>query len=232
MGLTAWLSFWQFAIFAIIFHFREDALPMLREVAFGEYDWTQANAIEILCRLAAEGIDRDRILADLKREIPEMRDTALLYVARPLLEQAKSNPALAAIIAELQQTPEFQEAVEELQEAESARNSPMPPPGKPEWQGVIVNCERSEQTTLGLQVIASCLVQGLATQHPDVKASGGSVQVRISTKTQIEKLMDGQRFPATLEDLKSGVRVEIGSFSFTQQTTPVTVFPESVLVLG
>jgi hypothetical protein len=139
---------------------------------------------------------------------------------------------LAEIVTELQQTPEFQEAVEELQEAESARNGPMPSPGKPEWQGVMVNCEKREQTTLGLQVIASCLVQGLATEYPDVKASGGSVQVRISTQTRVEKLMDGQRIPATLEDLQAGVRVEIGSFSFTQQTTPVSVFPESLLVLG
>lgn len=92
-GLSAWLSYWQFAIFEIIFQFREQALPMLRQVAFGEYDWTQANAIELLCRLAAEGIDRDRTLADLKRAMPGMRDTALLYVARPLVRHREQfNP--------------------------------------------------------------------------------------------------------------------------------------------
>jgi hypothetical protein len=60
-GLGGWLAFWQFAIFEIFYHFREAALPVLRRVAFGAYDWTQGNAIEVLCRLAADGVDRDRI---------------------------------------------------------------------------------------------------------------------------------------------------------------------------
>jgi hypothetical protein len=116
-GLTAWLSYWQFAIFEIIYQFRERALPMLREVAFGEYDWTQANAIELLCRLAAEGIDRDRTLQDLRREMPKMRDTALLYVAEPLLQYAEEDPAIAAIVNELLLVEEFALAVEELRES-------------------------------------------------------------------------------------------------------------------
>ena len=89
---------------------------MLRTVAFGEYDWTQANAIELLCRLAAEGIDRDRTLADLKREMPNMRDEALLYVAGPLLKRAEDDPAVAAIVRELRYVEEFEMAVEELED--------------------------------------------------------------------------------------------------------------------
>src|SRR5205085_4738278 len=91
-GLAAWLSYWQFAIFDIVYQFGEQALPMLREVAFGKYDWTQANAIELLCRLAADGIDREQTLADLKREMPRMRIEALLYVAGPLLKDARESP--------------------------------------------------------------------------------------------------------------------------------------------
>jgi hypothetical protein len=53
---------------------------MLREVACGEHDWTQGYAIELMCRLAAEGIDRDRTLTDLKREMPGMRKTALFML--------------------------------------------------------------------------------------------------------------------------------------------------------
>jgi hypothetical protein len=112
-GLGAWLSCWQFAIFEIIYQYREQAVSMLREVAFGKYDWTQGNAIELLCRLAADGIDRNRTLTDLKREMPRMRDTALLYAARPLLYQAREHPALAAIIEELQEVPAFRAAVEQ-----------------------------------------------------------------------------------------------------------------------
>jgi hypothetical protein len=46
--------------------------------------------------------------------MPGMRDTALLYAAGPLLHQAKENPQLAAIVEELRQVPEFNEAVEDL----------------------------------------------------------------------------------------------------------------------
>jgi hypothetical protein len=64
---------------------------------------------------AAEGIDRERTLADLKLGMPAMRDTGLLYAAGPLLRQASQSRELAAIVAELQQVSEFKEAVEELQ---------------------------------------------------------------------------------------------------------------------
>lgn len=113
-GLSAWLSYWQFAIFEIVFQFREAALPMLREVAFGEYDWSQSHAVEILCRLAAEGIERDRSIAEIKSAMPAMRDTALLYIAQSLLAQRSDSPNLAAIVSELQRVPEFQAAIDEL----------------------------------------------------------------------------------------------------------------------
>lgn len=112
-GLTAWLSYWQFAIFEIIYHFRGQALPMLRKVAFGEYGWTQGNAIEVMCRLAAEGIERDRTLTELKREMPSMRDEALDYAAGPLLQLAESDPNISAVITELRQVEEFERAVQE-----------------------------------------------------------------------------------------------------------------------
>jgi hypothetical protein len=121
--LGEWIAARQFAIFEMFYHFREAALTVLRRVAFGAYDWTQGNAIEILCRLAAEGIDRGRTLADLKLEIPAMQDTALLYAAGPLLHQASQSQELAAIIEELQQVSEFKEAVAELQSLNESKAS-------------------------------------------------------------------------------------------------------------
>jgi hypothetical protein len=113
-GLGDWIAARQFAIFEMFYYFREAALPLLRRVAFGEYDWTQGNAIEVLCRFAAEGIDRERTMADLKSEMPGMRYEALLYAAGPLLQQAKDTPQLAAIVEELRQAPEFNSVVEDL----------------------------------------------------------------------------------------------------------------------
>ena len=51
-------------------------------------------------------------VADLKNAMPTMREPALLYIARPLLQQAETNPALAEVLAELRQIPAFELAVE------------------------------------------------------------------------------------------------------------------------
>ncbi len=55
-GLGQWMSVCQAAIFAMLYSFREAALPFLRQAAFGVYDWTQARAMEVLC----EGLERER----------------------------------------------------------------------------------------------------------------------------------------------------------------------------
>jgi hypothetical protein len=170
--------------------------------------------------------------ADLKREMPGMRDTALLYVARPLLQQTQDNPALASIVEELQQVPEFRMAIEELQEAETQRADQASTNGRTEWQGIVVRCEPREETVWNQQVIANCLIQGLPTEYPPIKDCGGQAQVRISTQTRVEKLVDGNRLPATAEDLSPGKKVEIGFFSITQEASPVAIYPDSLLILG
>lgn len=114
-GLGAWMAVCQFATFEILYNLREDALPLLRKVAFGKYDWTQGNAVEILCRLAAEGIEREKIIAELKRELPKMRYEAHLYAAEPLLKLAQANPKISEVLKELD-VEEFQEAIEEILE--------------------------------------------------------------------------------------------------------------------
>ena len=71
-GFGFWIAARQFAIFEMYYHFGVDAIPILRRVAYGEYDWTQGNAIEVLCRLAADGINRDEIMDELKQEFPKI----------------------------------------------------------------------------------------------------------------------------------------------------------------
>ena len=63
----------QFAIFEMFYFFGPASLPVLQRVAYGPYDWTQGNAIEILCRLAADGIDRKRVVDELVARMPGMR---------------------------------------------------------------------------------------------------------------------------------------------------------------
>jgi hypothetical protein len=112
-GLAGWIVAWQAAIAEVLYHMREVALPALRGVAFGPYDWTQANAVEILCRLAAQGIDRDRTLSDLRREMPRMRPETLDAVADALIPAAAGDARLAEVVASLRGVAEFDEALRE-----------------------------------------------------------------------------------------------------------------------
>jgi hypothetical protein len=119
-GLGGWLSAWQFAIFELFFEFGTAALPVLRQVAFGEYDWIQGNAVEVLVRLAAKGIEREQIIGELRREFPRFREEAQLYAVGPLLHHAAQDPAVAAVVRQLEDMPAWRAAAEELREADDA----------------------------------------------------------------------------------------------------------------
>jgi len=113
-GLGGWLSAWQFAIFELFFEFGSAALPVLRQVAFGEYDWIQGNAVEVLVRLAAKGIEREHIIAELRQEFPRLRVEAQLYSVGPLLEHAARDPAVATVVRLLEDISGWRAAVEVL----------------------------------------------------------------------------------------------------------------------
>jgi hypothetical protein len=114
--LGAWMAARQFAIFEIYYHIGAPAIPILRRVAFGQYDWTQGNAIEVLCRLAADGVERPAIVGELIVNLPEIRDEAIQYALAPLLYLQKSNVALREVISELRQVERFNEWYEEIAE--------------------------------------------------------------------------------------------------------------------
>ncbi|QDU02070.1 hypothetical protein V6x_17580 [Gimesia chilikensis] len=114
-GLGGWLSACQFAIFELIYNLGADALPFIREIAWGEYDWTQGNAIELLLRFAAEGIRTEEILAEIKANYPQIRFEAQLYGIQPLLPELEQNAPLKAIFDQLRtEIEEFQRAYAEL----------------------------------------------------------------------------------------------------------------------
>lgn len=114
-ALGQWLAAKQFAVFEVFYHLPDAAYPVLRRVAFGVYDWTQANAIEVLLRLAADGYRTEEIVADVREAIPALRDTALLYTFGPLRNQAKSNPELSTLLKRFEDMEEYRETVEELE---------------------------------------------------------------------------------------------------------------------
>ena len=115
-GLGGWLSACQFAIFELVYNIGEDALPFVREVAWGVYDWTQGNAIELLIRFAAAGVRRDEILAELASKYPKVRFEAQLYAISPLVPKLEDDPQLRCTFDELLKISEFKEAFEEITE--------------------------------------------------------------------------------------------------------------------
>ncbi len=113
-GLGGWLSACQFSIFEIIYNGGESSLPLIREVAWGEYDWTQGNAIELLIRLASEGIKREEIISEIKKNFPKIRYEAQLYTIQPLLPRLKYDKKLRIIFDELMAIEDFKESYDEL----------------------------------------------------------------------------------------------------------------------
>ncbi|WP_322026378.1 hypothetical protein [Burkholderia sp. BCC1977] len=114
-GLGGWLVAWQFATFEILFHFHDSALDSLREIAWGEYDWTQGNALEILVRLAAKGIGREQTIEDFHHNFEHVAEEAKQYAVAPLLHRAKFEPEVAAIVSKLQSIPDWREVVYQLE---------------------------------------------------------------------------------------------------------------------
>lgn len=117
-GLGGWLSACQFSIFELVYKRGKEALPFVREIAWGEYDWTQGNAIEILIRFAAYGIERDTILNEIKQNFPDIRYEARLYAIEPLLPELANDEKLKQVFDELFSIEEFKEAFAELTAAE------------------------------------------------------------------------------------------------------------------
>ncbi|QDT95992.1 hypothetical protein [Gimesia aquarii] len=115
-GLGGWLSACQFSIFELIYNFGEEAIPFIRKIAWGEYDWTQGNAIELLIRFAANGIQREDLIQEIKEEFPKIRFEAKLYSIEPLLSKLESSPDIKLVFDELMAIEEFKECYTELTE--------------------------------------------------------------------------------------------------------------------
>lgn len=113
-GLGTWMAARQFAIFEIFYNFGGDSIPILQRVAYGDYDWTQGNAIEILCRLAADDVQREQIISGLVEHLPAMREEAHYYALNPLISQSKSNQKLNDVLSQLLNVPEFKQSHEYL----------------------------------------------------------------------------------------------------------------------
>ena len=115
-GLGGWLSACQFAAFELLYNIGEPALPFLRQIAWGPYDWTQGNAIEIMIRLAARGVAAGTIVDEVKWNFPDIRYEAQLYALEPLLPLLDTDDGLTRVVEELKRCAAFAEIYTELTE--------------------------------------------------------------------------------------------------------------------
>jgi hypothetical protein len=93
-GLGDWMALCQAAIFEIWYHLGEQALKPLRSVAYGFYDWTQANATEVLCRLALDGLQSDIVAQEIAAELPKWRYEQTMRVLDPVAKLATRSHTL------------------------------------------------------------------------------------------------------------------------------------------
>lgn len=226
LGLGGWLAAWQAAIFEVFYHFGERSLPVLRSVAFGEYDWTQANAIEVLCRLAANGVQRSRILAEVQDAFPGLRYEAQLYTVRALLAQIEESASLAKVVEELKSVDDFAETVAEILEESDADRDNL---ADEELHGTVLAIEILDEHKWNQHVIAALRVDGVKNYF--LEASNGLARVAVTDKTRLQKHVDGALAAAKLEDFAINCRIAIGFFSLTEQSVPVTIYPQSVTLL-
>jgi hypothetical protein len=94
---AAWVWAWLSAAFEVLYRMGAAALPVVREEAFGEYDWRQALALEALCRFAADGLERWPIVEGLSRELPHLHPEALRHAAEALEGLAREEPPLMSV---------------------------------------------------------------------------------------------------------------------------------------
>ena len=113
-GYGGWLSACQFSLFEMIFCVGEPALSFVRDIAWGPYDWTQGNAIEILIRFAADGINSDEIIEEINLNFPHISYEAQLYAIEPLISRLDTNENIRTIFDELMQCAEFEAAYKEV----------------------------------------------------------------------------------------------------------------------
>ncbi len=113
-GLGGWLSACQFAAFELTYNIGEPALPFVRKIAWGPYDWTQGNAIELLIRFAADGVCREELIEEIKALFPDIRYEAQLYALEPLIPRLETDKGLKSVVDRLVECVAFDEVYKEL----------------------------------------------------------------------------------------------------------------------
>ena len=97
-GSIDWMAAVQRAIFAIYRFCPDVSLPIVRDIAFGVYDWTQITALETLCVFARAGIEREQIVEEITDAIPRFRREALMPAISYVSSVGYAHPKLIQLL--------------------------------------------------------------------------------------------------------------------------------------
>lgn len=113
LRLGTWMAVCQFAVFELIFELGIAALDLLKSIAFGEYDWTQANALVGLCRLYLDGKIPEDIIIEIDRRLEHLRYETQLYFAQDVLKICETDSRFNEILRKIRNI-DFRLALAEL----------------------------------------------------------------------------------------------------------------------
>ena len=91
LPLGQWIAVCQYVIFELLYNKYSFSIQFIESVAFGKYDWTQATALEVLCRLRVEGKISENIIQKINKHIGQMRYETHLYFGRALKVRGKND---------------------------------------------------------------------------------------------------------------------------------------------
>lgn len=95
-----WMGICQDAILEILYNYKEQAIPVLNKIGFGVYDWTQYKALDILFRLAEEGIHTHETIQNFREQVPRFRFEATEN-ALPSFSRISNQPEVPQVIFDL-----------------------------------------------------------------------------------------------------------------------------------
>ncbi|WP_343670929.1 hypothetical protein [Chitinophaga sp.] len=114
LGLTGWLSACQYTIFEVIYHIGTPAVPMLKEIAFGEYDWIQANALDLLTRFYMDGKLTVDIIDEIDSNLGDMRYESHLYYAQHLIALRRKDQRYETQVIQRIKNQDLHDAIKEI----------------------------------------------------------------------------------------------------------------------
>lgn len=117
LGFGTWMALCQQASFELLYNYEKPPIDFIRSIAFGVYDWTQANALVTLCRYYLDGKLSHDIIEEIDSKMEDMRYEAVLYFAQDLLKLNVRHPIYNEIITSITNET-FKEALAELLDTE------------------------------------------------------------------------------------------------------------------